>query len=112
MTPARLPIRKAIFTFRRGMAHSTLPGGRDYGDSVLKLDGSSLAIRDYFTPLEEERISDADADIGSSGPTLLPDQPGPHRHFSCNRPRIRRSMSSTVTTWASSILTTTPWYKR
>jgi len=30
-------------------------GGRDYGDSVLKLDGSSLAILDYFTPREQER---------------------------------------------------------
>lgn len=56
-------------------------GGRDYGDSVLKLDGSTLAIRDYFTPNEQERISDADSDVGSSGPTLLPDQPGPHRHL-------------------------------
>lgn len=56
-------------------------GGRDYGDSVLKLDGSSLAIRDYFTPHDQERISEADADVGSSGPTLLPDQPGPHRHL-------------------------------
>jgi hypothetical protein len=56
-------------------------GGRDYGDSVLKLDGSSLAIRDYFTPHEQERISDADSDIGSSGPTVLPDQPGAHPHL-------------------------------
>ena len=56
-------------------------GGRDYGDSVLKLDGSSLAIRDYFTPHDQDRISSADSDIGSSGPTLLPDQPGPHRHL-------------------------------
>ena len=56
-------------------------GGRDYGDSVLKLDGSSLAIRDYFTPHNQSRISDADADVGSSGPTLLPDQPGPHPHL-------------------------------
>jgi hypothetical protein len=56
-------------------------GGHDYGDSVLKLDGSSLAIRDYFTPHDQERISEADADVGSSGPTLLPDQPGPHRHL-------------------------------
>jgi len=56
-------------------------GGRDYGDSVLKLDGSSLAIRDYFTPHDQDRISNADNDIGSSGPTLLPDQPGPHRHI-------------------------------
>jgi outer membrane protein assembly factor BamB len=56
-------------------------GGRDYGDSVLKLDGASLAIRDYFTPFDQERISGADADVGSSGPTLLPDQPGAHRHL-------------------------------
>jgi outer membrane protein assembly factor BamB len=56
-------------------------GGRDFGDTVLKLDGSSLAIRDYFTPHEQERISDADSDVGSSGPTLLPDQPGLHRHL-------------------------------
>lgn len=58
-------------------------GGRDYGDSILKLSlqGSSLAIRDYFTPHDQQRISDADADVGSSGPTLLPDQSGPHRHL-------------------------------
>lgn len=56
-------------------------GGPDYGDSVLKLDGSTLAIRDYFTPHDESRISGADADVGSSGPLLVPDQPGPHRHL-------------------------------
>jgi hypothetical protein len=56
-------------------------GGRDYGDTVLKLDGSSLAVRDYFTPHDQDRISEADSDVGSSGPTLLPDQPGPHRHL-------------------------------
>ena len=56
-------------------------GGRDYGDSVLKLDGSTLAIRDYFTPHDQQRISEADNDVGSSGPTLVPDQPGPHPHL-------------------------------
>ena len=56
-------------------------GGRDYGDSVLKLDGSSLAIRDYFTPFDQESILAGDSDVGSSGPTLLPDQPGPHHHL-------------------------------
>jgi len=45
------------------------------------LDGSSLAIRDYFTPSEQELIGDADSDVGSSGPTLLPDQSGPHHHL-------------------------------
>jgi outer membrane protein assembly factor BamB len=58
-------------------------GGRDYGDSVLKLapNGSSLAILDYFTPYDQARLSDADADLGSSGPLLLPDQPAPYRHL-------------------------------
>ena len=58
-------------------------GGRDYGDSVLKLalDGSSLSVRDYFTPHDQAELSSADADLGSSGPTLLPDLPGPHRHL-------------------------------
>ncbi|SRR6266567_954408 len=58
-------------------------GGRDYGDSVLKLalKDSTLGIIDYFTPYDQARLSDADADLGSSGPLLLPDQPGPHRHL-------------------------------
>jgi len=56
-------------------------GGRDYGDSVLKLDGSTLAVRDYFTPFDQADILAGDSDVGSSGPTLLPDQPGAHRHL-------------------------------
>jgi hypothetical protein len=58
-------------------------GGRDYGDSVLKIavDGSSLVIHDYFTPYDQAHLSNTDADLGSSGPTLLPDQPGPHPHL-------------------------------
>ena len=57
-------------------------GGRNYGDSVLKmtLEGSSLVVRDYFTPQDQSQLSDTDADLGSSGPLLLPDQPGPHPH--------------------------------
>jgi len=58
-------------------------GGRDYGDSVLKvrLQGSSIAIRDYFTPYNQARLSQADADLGSSGPMVIPDQRGPHPHL-------------------------------
>ena len=58
-------------------------GGRDYSDSELKLrlDGTSLVIRDYFTPYDQARLSNSDADLGSSGPLLLPDQPGAHRHL-------------------------------
>jgi hypothetical protein len=62
---------------------SAASGGRDYGDSVLKLAlvGSSLEVRDYFTPYNQAQLSDADADLGSSGPLVLPDQPGSHRHL-------------------------------
>lgn len=56
-------------------------GGRDYGDSVLKLDGATLSILDYFAPHDQEQISNADADLGSSGPTVLPDQSGAHRRL-------------------------------
>ncbi|PYT96372.1 MAG: pyrrolo-quinoline quinone [Acidobacteria bacterium] len=58
-------------------------GGRDYGDTLLKLglENSSLVVRDYFTPFNQAQLNDADADLGSSGPLLLPDLPGPHRHL-------------------------------
>lgn len=55
-------------------------GGRDYGDSTLKLDGHNLAVRDYFTPYNQARLNDGDDDLGSGGPVLLPDQEGSHPH--------------------------------
>jgi len=58
-------------------------GGRNYGDSFLKLnrDGNSLTVIDYFTPFNQQELSDEDSDVGSSGFVLLPDQPGPHPHL-------------------------------
>ncbi len=55
-------------------------GGRDYGDSLLKLGlaGRGLVLRDYFTPYNEKALNSEDADLGSGGPVLLPDQPGSH----------------------------------
>ena len=78
-------------------------GGRDYGDSVLKLalDGSSLALRDYFTPYDQARLSNADADLGSSGPLLLPDRPGSTITCCCSRRRAPKSTSSTGIRWES-----------
>jgi hypothetical protein len=57
-------------------------GGQDYGDSVLKLGmgAGGLTVRDYFTPYNESFLNSKDLDLGSSGPVLLPDQAGPHRH--------------------------------
>jgi outer membrane protein assembly factor BamB len=58
-------------------------GGRDYGDSVLKLalSAGKLELRDFFTPFNQQELNGRDADLGSGGPVLLPDQPGPHPHL-------------------------------
>jgi hypothetical protein len=56
-------------------------GGRDYGDSLLKLNGVSLKLSDYFTPYNVDALDAHDSDLGSGGPMLLPDQPGAHPHL-------------------------------
>lgn len=56
-------------------------GGRDYGDSLLKFDGRSMKLIDYFAPFNVDQLSAGDSDLGSGGPMLLPDQPGPHPHL-------------------------------
>ncbi len=58
-------------------------GGRDYGDSVLKLayGDHGLDLRDYFTPYDERELDQNDNDLGSGGPVLIPDQPGSHPHL-------------------------------
>ena len=60
----------------------------DYGDSFIaiapdsstitnpNINGYGLALSDFFTPYNEQALSDADADLGSGGSLLLPDQPG------------------------------------
>lgn len=55
--------------------------GRDFGDTLLKLDGHDLSVADYFTPFNADQLNTEDNDLGSGGPLLLPDQPGPHPHL-------------------------------
>lgn len=54
----------------------------DLGDSVVKLflNGSSLAVTDYFTPYNQGADDTGDLDVGSGGVLLLPDQSGSHPH--------------------------------
>jgi len=53
-------------------------GGRDYGDSVLRLrlNGADLGVKDFYTPGNEKLLNDRDLDLGSGGPILLPEQAG------------------------------------
>src|SRR5207247_6622023 len=55
----------------------------NYGDSFIKLtlNGSSLSVTDYFTPFNQQTLSDENSDLGSSGLVLLPDQAGVNPHL-------------------------------
>jgi len=57
-------------------------GGNDYGDSVLKMgwNGNVFGVLDFFTPYNQLQLAQEDLDLGSSGPVVLPDQPGLYPH--------------------------------
>jgi outer membrane protein assembly factor BamB len=58
-------------------------GGPNWGDSILKLklNGGSFSVVDWFTPFNQACIDAGDLDLGSSGPMMIPDQPGAHPHL-------------------------------
>lgn len=58
-------------------------GGRDYGDSVLKLGITPRGpvVRDFFTPFNEAELSSGDLDLGSGGPLVVPPQAGSKRRL-------------------------------
>lgn len=61
-----------------GDTSSTVPPvapNNDFGDSVLKLS-STLAVSDFFTPFDQNTLSNLDIDLGSTGVILLPDLTG------------------------------------
>jgi uncharacterized repeat protein (TIGR03806 family) len=63
-------------------ADLSLSNGVDYGDSFMKLSttGNRLAVADFFTPFNQVKMQAADADFGSGGPVLLPDEVGSADH--------------------------------
>jgi hypothetical protein len=56
-------------------ADASLGGGNNYGDTFLKFTGASIPVSDYFTPFNQAALAAANADLGSGGALLLPDQP-------------------------------------
>jgi hypothetical protein len=69
-------------------ASSATNGLQDFGDSIVKL-GPRLETppQDYFTPFNQDQMDSEgpglgfDADLGSGGVLLLPEQPGSHPHL-------------------------------
>ena len=49
-------------------------GGSDYGDSFLKFRNPALTVFDYFTPYNQSTLAAVNADLGSGGPMILPNQ--------------------------------------
>ncbi|GAC1450232.1 MAG: hypothetical protein NVS2B12_18140 [Ktedonobacteraceae bacterium] len=57
-------------------------GGSNASDSYIKFSTQNgLHIADYFTPFNQSCLNGRDNDLGSSGPLILPDQPGNHPHL-------------------------------
>jgi hypothetical protein len=47
-------------------------GGREYGDSVLKLSHDLKTVLDYFTPCNQCHLYNSDSDLGSGGVMVVP----------------------------------------
>ena len=52
----------------------------NFGDSFIKLQGTNLALLDYFTPWDQASLNAGDVDLGSGGALLLPDSVGSANH--------------------------------
>jgi len=66
-----------VFVISGNGSYNAATGGRDYGDSVMKLS-SSGTVNDYFTPFDEETLKTQDKDLGSTGALLVPGQTSAH----------------------------------
>jgi hypothetical protein len=58
--------------------------GTDFGDSIVQLTptlGAPASSASYFTPYNDRALYTGDLDLASTGPLLLPDQPGLYPHI-------------------------------
>lgn len=51
-------------------------GGKDWGETVMRLPATLAKVVDFFTPAANRSLSTSDLDFGSGGVMLLPVQPG------------------------------------
>jgi hypothetical protein len=64
-------------------------GGRNYGDSLLKMTPGLERVLDYFTPYSQAELERSDGDFGGGSLLALPDGPGLHRHLALVSSKIR-----------------------
>jgi hypothetical protein len=62
------------FTTGNGDLTANVAGGRDYGDSVVKLR-HDFTVADFFAPSDQPTLLAQDIDLGSGGVLILPDPP-------------------------------------
>ena len=54
--------------------NGSFDGNRQFGMSLIKLSSRSLSRYGYFTPSNYAELNDTDHDLGSAGPSFVPDQ--------------------------------------
>jgi hypothetical protein len=66
------PSGAVYFTTGNGDFTGNQPGGKDYGDTVVKLQ-RGFSVVDYFTPHYQPTLLAQDIDLGSGGVLVIPD---------------------------------------
>lgn len=59
-----------------GTGQGVYNGSNDFGDTFMKLSGTTLIMADFFTPFNENALACNDWDAGSGSPVLLPPSAG------------------------------------
>jgi len=68
------PVTGNVFIATGNGPFDAQTGGHDYGDSVIELSPDLTRLIDTYTPDNYQHLQDADADLGSAAPALLPKQ--------------------------------------
>lgn len=66
------PVTKNIFMTTGNGPYTANTGGSGWGDTILELSLDGATLLDSYTPANYQQLDDADQDLGSAAPALLP----------------------------------------